>query len=128
MYVAGDSARTAAAARQWIAVIPWDAIRQVELREDDMKAIHGRGRRGALVTGVAGAAIGALVVPKSRVGGAVGVGLATAWLGYIMSAQGATVSTEPCWRLLYDRDQARARIAAGQPPHLGREGPRTCPT
>jgi hypothetical protein len=77
--------------------------------------------------GMAGAIIGALVVPKSRAGGAVGVGLAGAWLGYIGAAQGASVSTAPCWRLIYDRQQAQARVASGQLPHLGNNGPRVCP-
>ena len=127
LFVAGDSTFPIPGGQEWVGIIPWEAIRQVDLREDDMGEIRRRGRRGARTLGAIGAVIGALVVPKSRVGGAVGVGLFGAWLGYVGSAQGASVSAAPCWRLIYDRQQAQARVAAGQLPHPGRDGPRVCP-
>ena len=126
-FVAGDSAGTTAAGSTWQAAVPWSAVRTVERREDDARAIRRGARRLALRGALLGAAIGAAASSRDRAAGAA-VGGASLWLlGYIFGGQGASVSAPPCWRLVYDRALATARVQAEQPPHLGGEGRVTCP-
>jgi hypothetical protein len=124
---ATDSSSGTTGSSQWVTSVPWSVVQRVEVREDDEAAIRARGRRGGFTGFALGAAIGALVGGDNRPASAVGGGAVLGLFGYILVAQGASVSTPPCWRLVYEREEAIRRAAAGEVQHFGGTGPLECP-